>query len=246
MSARDFAGINPDIATPLYVQLEKRLIERLKNEWKPGKQIPTESELCSQYGVSRITMRHAIARLVNRGLLERGRGRGTFVRDSRLTADVRSVSSYTDEISTLGMNPGSKLISTAPAIANIDQAEIFNIPEGTELLVITRLRTGDGKPIGLQQTILVAEMVPSIIEFLKDGSSLYSILLQKYGITPTEAVETYTVGVVPSQYLELLEVTKSSPVFVVDRVSRNSSAVFEHTHSIMRGDRYRIRLGLRN
>jgi GntR family transcriptional regulator len=246
MMTKNFTGINPDISTPLYAQLEERLIERLKTEWKPGEQIPTESELCTQYGVSRITMRHAIARLVNRGLLERGRGRGTFVRDNRLTADVRSVSSYTDEITELGMKPGSKLLSATPALADIDVAEIFDIPEGTELLVITRLRTGDGKPIGLQQTTLIAEMVPNISQYLRDDSSLYAILRDKYAITPTEAVETYTVNQVPSTYTSLLEVSKSSPVFIVDRVSRNSSSVFEHTHSIMRGDRYRIRLGLRN
>lgn len=244
--SKNFTGINPDIATPLYAQLEERLIERLKTEWKPGEQIPTESELCAQYGVSRITMRHAIARLVNRGLLERGRGRGTFVRDNRLTADVRSVSSYTDEITGLGMKPGSKLIGATNSLADIDVAEIFGIPEGTELLVITRLRTGDNKPIGLQQTTLIADMVPKITNYLKNDVSLYAILREHFAITPTEAVETYTVGQVPAAYTELLEVTKSSPAFIVDRVSRNSSAVFEHTHSIMRGDRYRIRLGLRN
>lgn len=244
--SKNFGGINPDIATPLYAQLEERLIERLKHEWKPGEQIPTESELCAQYGVSRITMRHAIARLVNRGLLERGRGRGTFVRDNRLTADVRSVSSYTDEITGLGMKPGSKLISAAAGLADIDTAEIFGVDEGTELLIVTRLRTGDGKPIGLQQTTLISAMVPGITEYLSDNASLYAILREHYSITPTEAVETYTVGEVPSNYTKLLEVTKSSPAFIVDRVSRNSTAVFEHTHSIMRGDRYRIRLGLRN
>lgn len=243
---KNFGGINPDIATPLYAQLEERLIERLKHEWKPGEQIPTESELCAQYGVSRITMRHAIARLVNRGLLERGRGRGTFVRDNRLTADVRSVSSYTDEITGLGMKPGSKLIGAAAGLADIDTAEIFGVDEGTELLIVTRLRTGDGKPIGLQQTTLISAMVPGITEYLSDDASLYAILRKHYSITPTEAVETYTVGEVPSNYTKLLEVTKSSPAFIVDRVSRNSTAVFEHTHSIMRGDRYRIRLGLRN
>lgn len=243
---KNVTGINPDIAIPLYAQLEERLIERLRNEWKPGEQIPTESELCAQYGVSRITMRHAIARLVNRGLLERGRGRGTFVRDNRLTADVRSVSSYTDEITGLGMKPGSKLISATPALADIDLAEKFGIDEGTELIVVTRLRTGDGKPIGLQQTTLIADMVPNLTTYLKDNTSLYAVLRDKYAITPTEAVETYTVGLVPNNLTTSLETPKNSPAFIVDRVSRNSLSVFEHTHSIMRGDRYRIRLGLRN
>ncbi|MCK4570984.1 extracellular solute-binding protein [Candidatus Bipolaricaulota bacterium] len=65
---------------PLYRQLEEILKQRIKNgELKPGDQIPTEFDLCEQFGISRISVRQALAELANDGFLCRHQGRGTFV-----------------------------------------------------------------------------------------------------------------------------------------------------------------------
>ena len=67
---------------PLYRQLEEILKQRIKNgELKPGDQIPTEYELCEDFGISRISVRQALAELANDGFLCRHQGRGTFVND---------------------------------------------------------------------------------------------------------------------------------------------------------------------
>lgn len=238
--------IDPQNPTPLYAQVEDILKERLRTEWAPGEQIPSEAQLCDQYQISRITLRHAIARLVNQGMLERGRGRGTFVRDTRLTAEVRSVSSFTDEISNLGMKPGSRVVGVNEVLADFEQSEVFGVPEGEPLIQLVRIRTGDGVPIGIQRTHLVAELFPGLVSMVQENFSLYSLLLEQFGLKPTEAVETYSVGLLDRKDAELLQAKAGVPVFTIGRVTSAGSDVFEHTSSVMLGDKYRIRLGLRN
>lgn len=246
MAKQVVVAIDPQNPTPLYAQVEEVLKERLRREWRPGEQIPSEAQLCEQYQISRITLRHAIARLVNQGLLERGRGRGTFVRDTHLTAEVRSVSSFTDEITNLGMKAGSTIKAIERVPAYFEYSEIFGIPEGDELIRIVRIRTGDGVPIGIQETYLVGRLFPGLEQYLADNASLYSVLTSRFGLSPAEAVETYSVGLLRKEDAALLAAKPGVPVFKVARTTRTATEAFEHTSSVMLGDKYRIRLGLRN
>jgi len=67
-------------SVPIYRQLEEILKQRIKNgELKPGDQIPTEFELCEEFGISRISVRQALAELANDDFLCRHQGKGTFV-----------------------------------------------------------------------------------------------------------------------------------------------------------------------
>lgn len=68
------------LPTPLYAQIKQILLDRIQaGEWQTGNSIPTETELCSAFNVSRITVRCAMKELVTEGYLERTSGRGTFV-----------------------------------------------------------------------------------------------------------------------------------------------------------------------
>lgn len=239
--------ISPSSAVPFYLQLEELLLGRISSgEWPPGGQIPTESELCEQYRVSRVTVRQALARLVQRGLLSRGRGKGTFVRDSRVTASARSVSSFSTELNALGMKPGARLLGIDRVKASDAVADAMHRDPGTELFRLRRLRTADGQPIAVQTSLLVAEMFPGLEEKVTDNTSLYEVLASEYGIGPVEAIEVFRVAGVPRDLAPLLEVARGSHAFYVVRVSFVGPAAFEHTTSFIRGDRYEIVLPLRN
>jgi GntR family transcriptional regulator len=239
--------ISPSSAVPFYLQLEELLLRRVSSgEWPPGGQIPTESELCELYGVSRVTVRQALARLVQRSLLTRGRGKGTFVRDSRVTANARSVSSFSTELVGLGMKPGAQLLGIDRVQASDEVAAAMNRDPGTELFRLRRLRTADGQPIAVQTSLLVAEMFPGLDGKVSDNNSLYELLGSDYGVSPVEAMEVFRVAGVPRDLAPLLEVARGSHAFHVVRVSFAGPAAFEHTTSFIRGDRYEIRLPLRN
>ncbi len=65
---------------PIYLQLSDILLQRILNgEWKTGVSLPTEPELCEEFGVARGTIRQALSRLEHEGFIRRERGRGTLV-----------------------------------------------------------------------------------------------------------------------------------------------------------------------
>lgn len=239
--------LDPTADRPLYRQLEIALDAKISSgEWGPGARVPSEPELCRAYQVSRITVRQALASLQRRGLVVRGRGKGTFVRDVELTASTRSVSSFTAEMDQMGVVAGSRVIDIGSAAASAEVARALGLSEGAPVLRLVRLRTGDGRPIGIQTTYLVADAAPDLAAHIGDDTSLYALLRRQYGIVPLEAVETFRVTGVPARWAQVLEVTRGRHAFDVTRVTQAQRGVFEYTRSILRGDRYQIRLSLRN
>lgn len=239
----------PDVSSgvPLHRQVEDDLHRRITaDEWRPGERIPAEEQLCETYRVSRITIRQAVGRLVNRGLLVRERGRGTFVRNAALTAGARHVTSFTTELAQLGLIASAKVLQVALVPADEPTALALDISEGEAVVLVHRLRTGDGKPIGLQKSYLPAEMFPGLERMEIGDRSLYGLLRTEYGAAPTEAIETFTVGVIEGPDAALLEVAPGTCGFFAERVTYSQQGAFERVISVLRGDRYRIRLALRN
>src|SRR5690606_3358167 len=127
---------------PLYHQVEVAIRERISSgAWAPGTQIPTEDQLCEQFRVSRVTIRHALRNLVAQGLLERERGRGTFVRDTTLTAGARGLTSFSAEMEALGLKPGARTLSATVMPASPEVAGALELLEGERVVAIRRLRT---------------------------------------------------------------------------------------------------------
>ncbi len=231
----------------LYAQLDNEIRQRiLSGEWPVHSKIPAEPRLCEMFQVSRITVRHALSRLVAEGLIAREQGRGTFVRDRSLIADARAVRSFTDEVVGLGMQPTSRLVSTAEVRPSPAVRDALGLGSKDRVLQIVRIRLGDGQPIGLQTASLVCARVPGLTAKDIEAGSLYETLRTKFGISPSEAIETFTVGGVSAKDAKLLKVDPLSPAFFVERVTSDSKGPFEHVSSVMRGDRYRIRLAIQN
>lgn len=228
---------------PLYVQVEEHLTEAIASgRWGTGDRLPSEQELMAAYGVSRMTLRQAMNSLVDRGLLVRGRGRGTFVRDARMIATSRGVSSFSDELKALGLTPGSTVLSVTTGFASEEVAAALESDPGVEIVTIRRLRTGDGQAIGVQTSHLLQSRVPGIDRLVGGEASLYRILRDRFRITPTEALETFRVGGASAADAELLGLRRGGHVFLVERIARDARGPFELTYSVMRGDRYQIQL----
>lgn len=238
--------LDRDRPEPLYHQLETDLRERiLSGEWKAGTQIPTEERLGQMYGVSRITIRQAVRNLVDSGHLERGQGRGTFVREPVLVAGERGLRSFSEEMRALDLRPGSRVLKAREGPASGVVADRLAVEGGTPVHRIERLRTGDDKPIGLQTAHLPVARFPGLGERLAHGSSLYEVLANAYGVTLDHARETFAVVRIPRDVAALLGVEEGQPAFHVERVACDAHGPFEYTVSVMRGDRYRIQWVLR-
>jgi GntR family transcriptional regulator len=240
-------NVDPSAPLPLYHQVEMAVRERISSgEWSPGTQIPPEDQLCEQFRVSRVTIRHALRNLVAQGLLDRERGRGTFVRDTTLTAGARGLTSFSAEMEALGLKAGGRTLSAAVQSADADIAGALELEPGEPVVAIRRLRTGDGRPVGVQTAYLPADQFPELEALPLDGRSLYAVLRDQYGVTPAEAIETFRIAHVSESDAELLQVEAGACAFAVERLTSDAHQPFEFVRSMMRGDRYRVRLVLRN
>src|SRR5438045_4719947 len=92
-------------APPLYSQVEARLLERLRSEFRPGQLLPTQQELAREFGASLITIKRALHELARSGHLQSTRGRGTVVTRPVVADDRSEVSSWTDAMTGLGREP---------------------------------------------------------------------------------------------------------------------------------------------
>jgi GntR family transcriptional regulator, N-acetylglucosamine utilization regulator len=242
----DLAGaILADVVAPLYHVVASDLREKInEGVWPPESRLPNEVELCRRYGVSRITVRHAISILVNEGLVTRNQGLGTFVRRAAITAGLRGLSSFTEEMSALGVKSGGHVLTKKVIAAARDSASALSVTEGTPLLELRRLRTGDEVPIGIQTSYLPLDRFPGLNEQDLENVSLYALLQADYGVLLVEAMETIRIGKAKALDSRLLGVAPSSPVFVVERRTLDRRGPFEYVVSVMRPDRYQVRLRL--
>lgn len=227
---------------PLWHQAEmalRGLIEQ--GEWAPGTQIPNEDRLCEMLGISRITLRHALRNLEEAGMLRREHGRGTFVRSATMVAGVRGLTSFTDEMQTLALSPGTRLLAARVIAAGDEIAEALELADGEPVVQLRRLRLGNGQPIGIQTTHLPASRVPGLFEAATEVASLYRWLKDNAGIVPVRAKEVYRVGTVAAMDATDLELPAGTPAFEVERITFDTRGPFEFAISTMRADRYEIR-----
>jgi GntR family transcriptional regulator len=230
----------------LYHQIENDLRERIRSGlWTPGQRIPGEPELTRLYGASRITIRQALDNLEREGLISREPGRGSFVRDPTITAGPRRLTSFTQELRARGLDPSSRVLSIAEVPADAQVAEHLDLPAGALVVRLERLRLGDGDALGIQTAHLPADLFPGLSSLDFSHVSLYEELQRRYGTLVDEAEETYIVGLINGAAAAQLEVPPGTPGLVVERVSWSGGRRIEFTHSLMRGDRYRIVVRLR-
>ncbi len=101
--------LNNGSSKPLYIQLKQILTDDIKKGiYSPSIKLPTESELCSKYNVSRITVRKAILDLVDEGYLVRQQGKGTFVKSPKLKRELIAVNGYSEFMESTGKNQNIK------------------------------------------------------------------------------------------------------------------------------------------
>lgn len=233
----------PDRARPepLWHQAEmvlRGLIER--GEWAAGSQIPNEDRLCDMLGISRITVRHALRNLEEAGFLRREHGRGTFVRSATVVAGVRGLTSFTDEMKSMALSAGTRLLEAHRLQAEKEIADALELAVGDPVVRLRRLRLGNGMPIGIQTSHLPEARVPGLFDSAAEINSLYGWLRDR-GITPVKAKETYRVGQVSAADAELIGQATGTPAFEVERIAYDAHGPFEYTLSTMRADRYEIR-----
>lgn len=237
------AEFGETLAGPTAEEVRRRLLEQITNgTLAPGERLGAERDIAVSLGVSRSTVRQALAALERAGVVRRvpGRGGGTFVRQHKIERDLSHIVGVPALLRQQGMTAGSRVLSTAMVPADDVTAAALELPRDAFVFDIVRIRLADGEPISLEDLRLPAEMFPGLLE-LPLGGSLYELFEEHYGIVPSDAVEH--IEVVPAAAAEaaVLDVPAEAPLLAITRTTRTPGGVpFEHSHDRFRADRTSI------
>ncbi len=154
---------------PLYLQVERRIEDLLlQGRYKAGDRIPPEAELVETLGVSRVTVRAGLARLVERGLLERRRGSGTFLvrppGGARLQSGLERLETYTVHAARLGLRLDSEDLCIEAVGAGTDEAAALEVSEGDPLVKVSRVLLVEGK-----RAAWMVDVVPEDVVGVKEA-----------------------------------------------------------------------------
>jgi GntR family transcriptional regulator len=229
--------------TTAHGQIEDWLADAIASgQLRPGDRLPTEQELAAWLGVSRMTLRHALAELAQRGLVTRtvGRSGGTFVAEPKLVQDLTVLAGFSEQLRKHGLVAGARVLAASEIPASRAAAAALEIEVGEPVYEVRRLRLADGKPILIEHSLFPARHCPGLIESRLDGS-LYELLEQKYGQRPyraKESLEPVTAGV---REAESLQVAEGAPLMLVERTAYTQAGVpLEYARDLFRGDRTKV------
>ena len=136
--------LKQDAITPLYVQLMEELETSIRNGiYKPGDKIMTEAEMAKEYGVSLITVRKAVGSLMEKGLVVRKQGKGTFVTKPKYSRNMKKLQSFTEMCEQMGVKPGAQVLENRLIMADKKVAGRLGIEPGSNVVYISRLRLAD-------------------------------------------------------------------------------------------------------
>ena len=226
-------------AVPLYEQLRVALRERLDSGvLAPGERLPSETELCQKYGVSRITVRQAMQGLEQEGLIRRTRGKGTVVAGHRIEEVLPRIRSFTDEMRERHMTPGTRSVQVARVMADETLARVFGCEVGEMLCRVRRVRTANGRPIVLFDTWLrAAEVMPEEPEAYT--GSLYQLMEERGIPKPAGVMERFEAVAATAEVAGALDVPLGAPVMRGVRVAYDAAQrVQEYTLSCYDGAGY--------
>lgn len=223
---------------PLYYQLKEIISEKVKNgEYPIDSLIPSESEFCKIYNISRITVRKAILDLVQEGILYRGKGLGTFVTKPVKIAKLKGVQGFTELMLKLNQRPSAKVLDVKVKKATAHISDKLGISSDERVVAIKRLRSSDDEPLFIEFLYLPYLRVEGL-EKEDLEKSIYGILKEKYGIKITRAVETFEPIVLDEFESKMLKAKSAGLGMLSERIGYTSeNDVIEFSLHIFRGDK---------
>jgi GntR family transcriptional regulator len=226
--------LNPESPLPLYHQLAELLVAGIsRGELAPGARLPSEPELSRAHRIGRPTVRQAMELLVQRGLIERRRGSGTYVREPPRKVDLFSLAGTLSTFARGGVELETSLLE------RVSRRSVARDPENpfSERTAFTFMRLGrvKGHPVLVEHLYLDERVFPDLPKVALAGMSLSRVVEERYYLRPSHAEQSFRVAIAPSKVREAIGVSKGEVVLLVKRTlhfPRAESAIFSELYCL--------------
>ncbi|MGD6966905.1 GntR family transcriptional regulator [Rossellomorea vietnamensis] len=230
---------------PIYYQLGEIIKNKIESsELKPGDSLPAEREYAEQFQISRMTVRQAFTQLVNEGYLHRIQGKGTFIaeRKPKIEQALQGLTSFTEDMKSRGLKPGSKLVQFEIIPATSYIAAQLGIQEYGPVYEIRRIRLADDAPMALETNYISANFIKGLTEKIVN-QSLYAYIENELDLKIDQASQVIESSVASEMEAEFLDIQPGAPVMLIQRHTFLADGTpVEFVQSSYRADRYKFKI----
>jgi GntR family transcriptional regulator len=227
---------------PRYREIEQALRSRIAS-MQPGHRLPSDADLCAEFGVSRMTARHAMAQLAEEGLVRRDPGRGTFVAEPPTHRRANFLMTFSREMRRQGRVPSSRIVGRTVRMPDESERVDLRVARNEQIIELRRVRLADGAPVAVEVAVLAARCVPAVLAADLEAGSLHEALINA-GIVPSRGKSSIGAEAASADDAALLDATVGEPMLVERRlIFDQRRRPFERTESRYAADRYGLNVG---
>jgi GntR family transcriptional regulator len=228
--------------SPLYERVESVLAADIADgSLPPETQLPSEDGLVERFKVSRTTVRKAVQNLVERGLVEVRRGKGTFVAQPKVIQELTELTGFVEDMQTFGRTPTARLLDKRIVAADRSVAQHLALAPGALVVRLQRVRFADRVAMSFDETYLPRDLGEQVAENDLEAEPVFALLENKYDTPLVEAEYKLEAAAADPVVAQALQVPAGSPIFLIERTSYTSGnrpVDYERLH--YRGDLIRF------
>lgn len=210
--------------TPIYKQVAMHIISEISaHEAKAGARLPSEDALSELFGVTRTTVRRSIGDLVQKGLLTKVHGGGTFFRGSSVIEQplASSFISFSEALDDLNLNFETSVIE-ARRINRPSETVRTRLEQDGPVHFLRRLRSVDERPVMLVDTYVPVREFPNLLDHDFSHCRLFAVFAKDYGVEVSHGTRTFSAIAATAEIARFLGVSVSDPLLYAEQTARRS------------------------
>ena len=227
---------------PRYREIEHILRTRIAT-LRPGQRLPSDADLCAEFGVSRMTARHAMAQLAEEGLVRRDPGRGTFVAEPPTHRRANFLMTFSHEMRRQGRVPSSRIVECVVRPPTDPERKDLRVSGEGEIIDLRRVRLADNEPVAVERAVLASRCIAAVLAADLVSGSLHEALISE-GMVPSHGKSSIGAEAASADDAVLLGVASGVPMLVERRLIHDQRGrPIERTESRYAADRYGLNVG---
>ncbi|MFZ5817045.1 MAG: GntR family transcriptional regulator [Bacillota bacterium] len=232
----------------MYVQIAEEMASAIHSgQYPPLSRLPSESELMERFQVSRVTIRLALQVLLERNLIVRRQGKGTFVTGPTVRQDSRQLQGFFDGLIAQGLTPQTRLLGYRLQVPSAPMRKLLQLGEKERCIQIKRLHLVEKVPLALVCVSLPEALTTQVTRERMESTPIYTLVTRVMGCSVGQAALSIRVQRLDARRAGLLGLAAGDPALVLERLSYDQEArPLEHTLLYLRPDGYEVRFMVRD
>ena len=241
-------ALQPESPEPLYQQVRSILASWIKDgKLQPHDKIPSERQLCERFSVSRMTIRQALSKLKEEGVIYTRHGKGMFVAEPPSELELTFVlTGYSEETALVRGVLSSTVIDARLITATATLREALSLPHSEELIRIEKLRSLKGAPVGFQTIHIPHRLCPGYLDRGLHEDVQLEVIQSEYHLSLANVSQVVKAGLSGPQEMKYLKLSHHPvPILILERKTfLDSGEVVEICRSSYLADSFQLLLTL--